>query len=218
MKDQLQLHEIAGYLPYGVAKEDLKTEVWEEIPNYNGIYFVSNLGRVKSIDRNVFNKGNNSNCFRKGKVLRPNKDSGGYLYVGLYSVDGNKTSSIKIHRLVAHAFCDGYSEGLEVNHKDGIRHNNTVNNLEWVTKSQNMRDVYKRGFNTNGEKGNNSKLKDSDIGVIASLYDQGVSQGIIAKAFNVHQATISNVIRNKHYKNNLIGRGLAIDANALNNE
>ena len=184
-------------------------EKWRKVNGYAGIYEVSNFGRVKSLDRVVFNKGNGANANKRGKVLKPNKDRGGYLYVGLYDSNNKKTSSVKIHRLVAFAFCIGYEDGLEVNHKDGVRNNNNSNNLEWCTRSENIRDTFKRGRNTNGEKNNASKLKNKDIGVIVSLYDSGVSQSIIGKAFGVSQSSVSNVIKNKTYKSGLIEKGLA---------
>ena len=190
-------------------------EIWKDIKGFEGIYQVSNLGNVRSLDRKVFNKGNNSWCNKKGRILKPTKDKGGYLYVGLYDKENAKTSSVKIHRLVALHFCTGYKQGLEVNHKNGVRDDNRSENLEWVTKSQNIRDIYKRGFNTNGDKNNASKLKNEYVGIIASLYDSGVSQLIIAEAFGVSQATISNIIKNKTYKNRLIEKGLAIDINTL---
>lgn len=190
-------------------------EIWKDIKDFEGIYQVSNLGSVRSLDRKVFNKGNNSWCNKKGRILKPTKDKGGYLYVGLHNKDNVKTNSVKIHRLVALAFCTGYEYGLEVNHKNGNRQDNRSENLEWVTRSQNIRDIYKRGLNTNGDKNNASKLKNREIGIITSLYDSGVSQIIIAKAFSVSQATISNIIKNKTYKNGLIDAGLAIDVNTL---
>lgn len=183
-------------------------EFWKDIPGYEGYYQVSNYGRVKSLPRKIYNKGNKSFCFNKGRILKYSSDVGDYKYVILFKAN-DKRRTLKIHRLVAHAFCGGYEEGLEVNHKDGDRHNNKSDNLEWVTRSQNVRDTYKRGRNTNGEKNNSSKLQNRDIGVIASLYDSGVKQHIIAKAYGVCQVTISNIIRNKHYKNGLLEQKLA---------
>lgn len=185
-------------------------EIWKDIEGFIGIYQVSNLGSVRSIDRKVFNKGNNSWCYKKGRILKPTRDRGGYLYVGLHNKENVKTNSVKIHRLVAMAFCKGYEEGLEVNHKNGVRDDNRSENLEWVTRSENIRDIYKRGLNTNGDKNNASKLKNEYIGIIASLYDSGISQSIIAKAFGVSQTTISNIITNTHYKNGLIDKNLAV--------
>lgn len=178
-------------------------QIWKDIKGYEGLYQVSNIGNIRSLDRKVFNNGNNSICNVKGKILKPNKDKGGYEYVGLVK-NKTKTNSIKVHRLVAFAFCEGYEVGLEVNHKDGVRHNNNFNNLEWVSRSKNIRDTFKRGRDVNGQKNNSSKLKNEYIGIIASLYDSGVSQKVISNAFGVSQGTISNIITNKHYKNGLI--------------
>lgn len=194
----------------------MQQEYWKDINGWNH-YQVSSFGRVRSTDRLKYNKGNGAFCKIKGKILRPNKDRAGYEYVTLYqSGQISKRKSIKIHRLVAEHFCEKKDDSLEVNHKNGIKDCNYEWNLEWVTRSENMRDTYKRGRNTNGEKNNASKLMDRDIGIIASLYNNGVSQPIIAKAFGVSQPTISNIIKNKHYKNGLIDDGLAIDINTIN--
>lgn len=91
-------------------------EVWKDIPNYEGLYQASNLGRIKS----------------KRKILKPIK--GEYLKVGL-SKNGIQTTKY-VHRLVAETFL-GKSD-LQVNHKDENKHNNCVNNLEWITFKENM--------------------------------------------------------------------------------
>jgi len=188
-----------------IKSKNKMQEEWKDIIGYESIYQASNLGRIRSLDREVYNNGNKTLCKVKGKILKPNKDKGGYQYVGLVK-DKIKTTSIKVHKLIALIFCEGYAEGLEVNHKDGIRDNNIYTNLEWVTRSQNIRDTFKRGRHVNGEKGNGSKLKNEYIGIIASLYDSGIKQSIIAKAFGVSQGTISNLILNKHYKNEAIDK------------
>lgn len=188
-----------------IKSKNKMQEEWKDIIGYESIYQASNLGRIRSLDREVYNNGNKTLCKVKGKILKPNKDKGGYQYVGLVK-DKIKTTSIKVHKLIALIFCEGYAEGLEVNHKDGIRDNNIYTNLEWVTRSQNIRDTFKRGRDVNGEKGNGSKLKNEYIGIIASLYDSGIKQSIIAKAFGVSQGTISNLILNKHYKNEAIDK------------
>jgi len=194
-------------------------EIWKDIEGYNKIYQVSNLGRVRSLDRKIFNNGNGAWCNQKGKVLKPNTDSGGYPYVGLYDVNNKRTSSVKVHRLVAFAFCGGYEEGLEVNHINGIRNDNRAENLEWVTRSGNSRHRFKLGYRMpSGERNPASKLKNEHLPIIYTLYDCGVSQKTIAKAFDVSQGTISNIITNKHYKRGITEKGLAIDINDLKEE
>lgn len=92
-------------------------EIWEDIPNYEGLYQASNLGRIKS----------------KRKVLKPNYTQNGYLKVQL-SKNG-KTKTYLVHLLVKRAF-DGYNN-LQVDHKDGNKSNNCLDNLEYVTQQEN---------------------------------------------------------------------------------
>lgn len=95
-------------------------EVWK--PLKNTTYFVSSKGRIKN---------------KNGKILKPFKDKNGYNEYKLYV--NKKSIHRKEHRLVAQLFLNNYSEDLEVNHKNGIKDDNCVNNLEMVTKSENIR-------------------------------------------------------------------------------
>ncbi len=118
-------------------------EIWKDIHGYEGLYQVSNLGRVRSYDRIVKCKGNSERIV-KGKILSPSrhgkvcKDGSFYLHVGL--TDCNKTTKyITIHRLVALEFCPNFSSELytEVNHIDKDKHNNRADNLEWCNRAEN---------------------------------------------------------------------------------
>ena len=109
-------------------------EEWRDIQGYEGMYQVSNLGRVRSLDRQVECK--NSIRFYKGKILSHCEDDKGYIRV-LLSVAG-KHKSCQIHRLVAQAFIPNPSNLPEVNHKDEKTSNNCVDNLEWCTKIYNL--------------------------------------------------------------------------------
>lgn len=101
----------------------MQTEIWRPVKGYEGLYAVSNLGRVKSI-------GNNKS--RKEKILKPQKEGKGYLFVRLYR--NGKGKKFKVHRLVASAFIPN-PEGLpEVNHKNEVKDNNVVGNLEWCSR------------------------------------------------------------------------------------
>lgn len=109
-------------------------EVWKDIPKYKGVYQVSNLGRVKSLDRIVIDK-NGRKRLCKGKILKNNIYINGYLYVRL--CDKEKNKQFQVHRLVAQAFIPNPNNLPEVNHKDEDKTNNKVSNLEWCTSKYN---------------------------------------------------------------------------------
>lgn len=110
-------------------------EVWKDIQGYEGLYQVSNSGNVRSLDRYVPHK-TLGKKFCKGHMMSTHINNAGYITVNLCK--GNKYKSFDIHRLVAIAFLkrDDFSN-LEVNHKDENKQNNHVENLEWLTKTQN---------------------------------------------------------------------------------
>ena len=117
------------------------TEI-NEMTNYiriNGYenYLVSNKGEV-------INE-------KTSHILKPFMGTGGYLYVTL-SKDG-KGHPKRLHRLVAEAFCLRRTEATEVNHKNGDKTDNRANNLEWVTKSENMNHAYRNGLQKSTHKG-----------------------------------------------------------------
>lgn len=105
----------------------MKTEIWQPVKGYEGLYEVSNLGRIKSL---------NYNHTGKEKILKPANNGWGYLQIVLCR-DG-KVKHFKVHRLVAIAFLPN-PEGLpEVNHKDENKSNNCVENLEWCDVKYNI--------------------------------------------------------------------------------
>ena len=97
-------------------------EIWRKCPAPYLRYEVSNLGRVRNA--------------HTGQILKPRKDQKGYMIIDLCWQGNAKT--YKVHRLVALAFCEGYSKDLEVNHRNGIKSDNYAGNLEWVTRSENQ--------------------------------------------------------------------------------
>ena len=116
----------------------MQDEVWKDIPGYEGLYQVSNLGRVKSLPR----KGTRSSDIY---MLKIQKYKTGYLYVSLSK--NNKRKKEKIHRLVALAFISNIKNDKYINHKDENPMNNCVENLEWCTQSYNNK--YSKGKQVN---------------------------------------------------------------------
>lgn len=115
------------------------TEEWKIIPGFNDRYEVSNLGRVRAVaamKRFVhWISGQEGFRLTPEKILSSQVQNSGYELVHLCL--GDKRKACTVHRLVAAAFCEGFSETAEVNHKDGIKLNNTASNLEWVTRGEN---------------------------------------------------------------------------------
>lgn len=119
-------------------------EEWKPVIGYEASYRVSNLGKVKSIDRTI--NVNGIYRFVKGRVLKTQLSKTGYEKVVLHSK--NKAETLLVHRLVALAFIPNHNQSFEIDHIDGVKTNNKLENLEWVSRSVNI----KRAFN-NGLKG-----------------------------------------------------------------
>lgn len=133
----------------------MKDEVWKDIPNYEGLYQVSNLGNVKSL-----------NYKKKGisKELKPVLYFGKYKSVSLFKNQIKKV--FLVHRLVAITFIPNNEDKPFVNHKDGNKLNNIVENLEWVTNSENQIHAHKMKLNfspSEGKFGKNNHLSKSII-------------------------------------------------------
>lgn len=118
-------------------------EIWKDVNGYEGHYQVSNYGQVRSVDRIVVRmyRGGFS---KAGKIVKPYVTPKGYLRIQL-SKDG-KLKNFMVHRLVALAFIENPNNKPEVNHKDGNKRNNFLENLEWVTSSENQIHAYDTGL------------------------------------------------------------------------
>jgi hypothetical protein len=110
-------------------------EIWKNVNGYNGLYQVSNLGRVKSLLK-----------YGEEKILSSGLSSSGYYSVVLYKNKKRRTHNI--HRLVIEAFISNPENKKAVNHKDGIKKNNHLSNLEWCTFSENTRHALNNNLNS----------------------------------------------------------------------
>jgi len=113
----------------------MQEEIWKDVPSYEGLYQVSNLGRVKSLNRFV-TRGCNS-MFKKGNVLKSGVNGAGYYYVNL--INNKKSKNFRVHQLVSIVFLNhtpcGYS--LVVDHINNDKLDNRVENLQIITHRQN---------------------------------------------------------------------------------
>lgn len=119
----------------------MEEEIWRDIKGYEGLYQVSNLGRVRSLQ---FVNNRYKVRTPRLKVLKPSYDKYGYLMLGLCK-DG-KHKNVHPHRLVAEAFIPNPENKPQVNHIDGNKINNCVNNLEWCTHGENQKHAHRIGI------------------------------------------------------------------------
>lgn len=156
-------------------------EIWkiiEEFPKYE----VSSLGKVRGLVR--------------GRNLTPTVNDG-YLAVKLY---GCCIKTIKVHRLVAKAFLENPDDLLEVNHKDGNKHNNCVPNLEWINHRDNIIHAYKMGLIPllKGELNGMSKLTESQVLEIRNKYiPRKYSCRKLASEYGISATKVCQIINNK---------------------
>lgn len=164
-------------------------EIWKDITGYEGLYQVSNLGRVKSLK------------FGKELILKHSKDKDGYVMVGLWKNNHNTTA--KVHRLVAQAFIPNPENKPQVNHLKGIRNDNRVTELEWATKSEDAIhswNVLKREKpNLFGCKNPRSLFTEKQVRIIRHAHYWGTSQTDLGKIFGTSQQVISRIVRRKTY-------------------
>jgi len=111
-------------------------EIYRDVAGFEGLYRVSTRGSVKSLARTAQRKDGRKQLVRE-RILKAPPDTPGYAQVDLHTTDG-KTVKKKIHCLVAETFLLRPEGQLEINHKDEIKTNNHVNNLEWVTHKENL--------------------------------------------------------------------------------
>ncbi|WP_369378748.1 NUMOD4 domain-containing protein [Lysinibacillus fusiformis] len=168
-------------------------EVWVGITDYEG-YEVSNLGRVRSLDR-VISGGKR----RTGKILKQHYNHGGYPYVSLYK--NGKGRKITVHRIVAKSFIPNPDNKEEVNHIDGRKNNNSVDNLEWSTRLDNTRHSYSTNLNVcYGENHHQAKLTNDQVLEIYERVHKGEKGVSLAQEFGVYKSVISDIKRRKRWK------------------
>lgn len=122
-------------------------EIWKDILHFEGEYQVSNLGRIKSLARSV--KAGSGYRITNEKILNPIIDSFGYCTHTLRKKGIRKTNTVKVHRIVALHYIPNPLDLTEINHINGIKTDNQVDNLEWCTRSFNLKHAYKLGLRKN---------------------------------------------------------------------
>lgn len=162
----------------------------KSIKNFEGKYDVTSDGKVISLNYN--NTG-------KEKELKGRTNPKGYLNLILFKE--NKPYYHQIHRLVAIAFVPNPQNKPCVNHINGIKTDNRIENLEWTTHSENHKHAYRIGLKSNqGEKNNSSKLKEEQIPIIRNLRKTGLTYKEIANIIGVSIHAVADVVNRRNWK------------------
>lgn len=151
-------------------------EIWKDILGYEGIYQVSNLGRIRSVDRVVLYS-SGKKVFMRGNNLKLRYNNSGYLYVVLSK---NQTKSFfLVHRLVANAFISNISNKSEIDHINAVRDDNRVCNLRWVTKIENRNNIHTKIANKEA-----NKLANRSVGLLEKKVVQMDLEETTIRVFN----------------------------------
>ena len=156
----------------------MEHEIWKDILGFEGLYQVSNLGNVKS--------------FQKGKIrlLNPFPNQNGYKQVLLTKNGIGKPFTVQ--KLVAHTFILNLKDRTELNHINGIKSDNRVNNLEWSTRSENLKHAFKMGLIDNiGINNPSAKLNEFQVRVIKRCDD--LSGAELGKIFGIDETQIYSI-------------------------
>ena len=171
----------------------MSEEIWKDVIGYEGLYQVSSLGRVMRLA--------GGQGATPGRILKPGRVSKGYLMVSLYR-DGKRTDRY-IHRLVAKAFLGDAPPGCEVNHRNGNKTDNRVENLEWVTHAENLNHAHDTLGKEipRGEAHGNARLIRQQVIEIRKLAATGeLSQRELGEMFGVSKRLIWAIVHRKAWQ------------------
>lgn len=177
----------------------MEQEIWKDIKGYEGKYQVSNFGNVRSLMYH------NAKEIKRISLLKPATDGSGYFRCALSK--NNILTTFKVHRLVAQAFIPNPNNYPQINHIDGNKKNNRVENLEWCTNSMNQIHAYSNNLNQ-GARGKGITVgvtfPNGDYKEYASLKFAGKDLGIHARTVRQKILGIQPSIKLKGYKFTLI--------------
>ena len=178
----------------------IEEEIWKDIPEFEGVYKISNTGKILSLPR-CNSKTPYYKCKNNSRILKPFL-SGEYPSVQLCTV--LKRKKIAVHILLGQIFIPNPENKTEINHKDGNKLNYQLSNLEWNTPKENNLHAWETGLNNHhGENNELSKLKFNTVLEIIKWKDKGESQKKVAEIFNINQSTVCRIWNSKRWKYSL---------------
>lgn len=192
-----------------LSLNNIEGEVWKDIEGYHGNYLISSLGRIKSITREESYPLRNNDPNSKIRIKKYQDK----ILKQKFTFDRNKNPTYLLsrlkyrrseltHRIVAKAFINNPENKPFVNHKDGVKTNNTIDNLEWCTKLENEHhawNVLKRN-STKGERNRKAILTQRDVEKIRRMYSDGLDIISISKSFNISYNCVYAVAKRHTWK------------------
>ncbi len=179
-----------------IAVEPLDGEIWKPVVGYEGIYEVSNVGRIKSLQRIV----HHDKCKTKYCSERIMRFDVNYGY-NIVSIRINKKyKRVRVHRMVAEAFIPNPEEKPCVNHINGIKTDNRVENLEWCTDKENMEHAAANQLTSKGQSHYKAKLTDEQVVSIFKRVKGGEQGAEVAREFKVSPTAINLITQRKTWK------------------
>lgn len=177
-------------------------EIWKDVVGYEGEYQVSSSGRVRSLDRYV--KSARGKRLVRGITMQLMKHPHGYRSVSLRGVN-----RVLVHRLVAEAFIGAPPRGCtDVNHINGVKHDNRVQNIEYCTRRQNVRHAMATGLmNNSGENNGQAKYKRSDIAIAYAMYAEGSTAKEASRKTGIPVSAIFRATSGRHWGFPKIAKG-----------
>lgn len=175
--------------------EKLINEEWESVVGWEGFYEVSNYGRIKSLSRIAKGSWKHKNRVLKERIMKQQTNGLGRPTVDLS--DGERSKTLQVPLLVAKAFIPNPDNKPQLNHIDGNPANNHISNLEWVTRSENMKHAWENGLRQHYT----TKLSDNDIKKMRIYREFGCPVIFIADIFNCSQTYVSNIVNGKFKTN-----------------
>lgn len=162
-------------------------EIWKDVVGFEGIYQISNTGKVKGLPRKYLIE----------RLLKPYISEHGYLMVRLYPSGKHKT----IHRLLAEAFIPNPDNKPFVNHKDANKQNNDLNNLEWVTRLENIHHAVRLGLynckNRRSFKGRHHPLTTLNEDIVLDIrekYSKGANRYQLAEEYSISYNIVNKIV------------------------
>jgi hypothetical protein len=178
------------------TKEEALKEIWKDIEGYEGLYQVSNLGRVKSCKRKIKTKYGVIRAYKE-RILKTNFDAESYGRVCLHKLNCGKLTLV--HRLVAEAFILNTTSEENVLHKNGNPKDNRVENLYWGSQKDNAEDR-ERHRKAKNKLHHNCKFPEFIIKTIKFLYRNGIKKPQLSRWFGIKYTTICSICSDRSWK------------------